>query len=258
VDEHGAPPGRVTCVRAMPLAGGVSLVRWSTWDPPWQAEGENTSYALQTPAGPVLVDPEAPAADQAMRLWALLGRPPVAIVLTTGDHERDAYRLGARFDAPVWAPGAALPAAGGGLAGRPDAVYEAESVLPGQLEALALAGAVAGTGAHVLRWVAPGGERVLFTGDVLTGGAEPSHPELARLWHRRPGLYLGPGPTYLPRCVPERLRGALGRLLAGGVDWICGGHGVPYGPGAGAGLARLLQLDWPAGGPLAAPVAVYT
>jgi hypothetical protein len=239
------------------LPGGAAFVRWSTWDPPWQAEGENASYALPTAAGPVLVDPEAPAADQAARLWALLGRAPVAIVLTTSDHERDAFRLGARFGVPVWAPGASLPEQGGGLAGRPDAVYAAGAELPGGLEALALAGAAAATGAHALRWAAPGGAVVLFTGDVLTGGAEPSHPERPRLWHRRPGLYLGPGPDYLARCDPERLRVALGGLLAGGADWICGGHGVPAGPGAGARLARLLALDWPPRTRLAQPIAVF-
>jgi hypothetical protein len=125
------------------------------------------------------------------------------------------------------------------------------------LEAVALDGAPAGTGAHALVWRTPAGERVLFTGDVLTGGAEPGHPERPRLWHRRRGLYLGPGPDYLARCAPGRLRVALGALLAGGADWICGGHGVPAGPGAGAALARLLALEWPAGVRLAQPIAVY-
>jgi hypothetical protein len=81
----------------------------------------------------VLVDPEAPAADHAARLWALLGRAPVAIVLTTGDHARDAFRLGARVGAPVWAPAAVLPERGGGLAARPDAAYAAGGGLPGGL-----------------------------------------------------------------------------------------------------------------------------
>ncbi len=256
-EQDGAPPGRTTRLARVPRAGGAALVRWSTWDPPWQREGENASYALPTAAGPVLVDPEAPAADQAARLWALLEQAPVAIVLTTGDHERDAFRLGARFRVPVWVPAAALPERGGDLAGRPDAVYAAGGAVPGGLEALALEGAAAGTGAHALRWAAPGGAAVLFTGDVLTGGAEPSHPEHLRLWHRRRGLYLGPGPTYLARCDHDRLRVALGDLLAGGADWICGGHGVPVGPGAGASLARLLARDWPPGARLEQPIAVY-
>jgi hypothetical protein len=255
-EQEEAPPGRTTRLARVPLAGGAVLVRWSTWDPPWQREGENASYALPTAAGPVLVDPEAPAADQAERLWALLGQTPVAIVLTTGDHERDAFRLGARCGAPVWAPAAALPERGGDLARRPDAVYGAGDAVPGGLEALALDGAAAGTGAHALRWATPGGQAVLFTGDVLTGGAEPSHPEHPRLWHRRPGLYLGPGPTYLARCDPDRLRVALGDLLAGGADWICGGHGVPAGPGAGAALVRLLTRDWPSGARLEQPIVV--
>jgi hypothetical protein len=265
-DGAGArpPAGRTTRISLLLRDGDrPSLVRWCTWDPPWQAEGENTSYALLTAAGPVLIDPEAPAPEEDGRLWGLLGRPPVATVLTTGDHERDAYRLRERFGAPVWAPAAALPARGGGLEGRPDAGYEAGAALPGGLAPTVLSGAPPDSGAHALRWVAPDGTRVVFSGDVLTGGAEPSHPDLARLRHRRPGLYLGSGPAYLARCDLDRLRADLERLRSGldaGPDaggtapgtWIAGGHGLPHGPEAGPTLARLLELDWTAGWTVAA------
>src|SRR5438093_1198398 len=71
--------GRVTLLSVeLGTAAAPALVRWCTWQPPWGQWGHNDSYALLTPGGPVLVDPEEPAPRAAARLGRLLGRPPAA------------------------------------------------------------------------------------------------------------------------------------------------------------------------------------
>src|SRR5438034_4483814 len=99
--------GRVTLLSVeLGTAAAPALVRWCTWQPPWGQWGHNDSYALLTPGGPVLVDPEEPAPEAAADLWRLLGRPPVATLLTTDWHERGSDALRARGGVPIWAPAA--------------------------------------------------------------------------------------------------------------------------------------------------------
>ena len=127
---EGTPEERRTSVGVeLGTEGAPVLVRWSNWAPRFGSQ-EDVAYALRTAAGPVLVDPEAPAAGEAGRVRRLVGRPPVATLLTSDRHERDAYAIRERWGTPVWAPAAGLPARGGELAGRPDHAFEDGALLP--------------------------------------------------------------------------------------------------------------------------------
>jgi hypothetical protein len=260
----GAGDGRRTSVGVeLGTEGAPVLVRWSNWAPRFGSQ-EGVAYALLTAIGPVLVDPEAPAADPAGRVRRLVGRPPVATLLTSDRHERDAYAIRARWGTPVWAPAAGLPARGGELAGRPDHAFEDGALLPGGVRALRVPGGWTGAEAALL-WAAPGGARVLFTGDLLNGPCVPDQPTPYH-GRRAPGLYAGVRWSHLARLPdPARLRAGLRRLLAEDFDLVCGAHGLPFGagplpagapagaapplgPGTGAraALIRLLELDWAA------------
>jgi hypothetical protein len=221
-----------------------SLLRWSTWG---QTPSNFDSYALLGPGGAVLIDPAVlpegapPDGGPAHDLWARLGAPPVATVLTNDMHERDAYAVRERFGAPVWAPAAGLPERGGVLEATPDHAYEDGETLPGGLRAHRIAGKFAGD--TVLLWTAPAGEAVLFTGDALNGRLNPENP----LPHPRrgaPGLYVGAGSPYLRDLDVEALKRSLRPLLAGRIDLICGAHGLPWRDDPQGALARLLDLDW--------------
>jgi hypothetical protein len=223
-------------------ATAPALLRWSTWG---RNPGGYDSYALPGPDGPVLIDPVAPPADPAggpdEALWKHLGAPPVAVVLSNDMHERDAYAVRERFGAPVWAPVAGLPERGGVLEATPDHAYEDGAALPGGLRAYRIAGRFAGD--TVLRWTAPSGERVLFTGDTLNGQVNPDNP---RAHPRRgaPGLYIGAGPPYLRNLDVAALKASLRPLLDQPIDLICGSHGQPWRDDPRGTLSRLLELDW--------------
>ena len=252
---EGAAEGRRTSAGVeLGTEGAPVLVRWSNWAPRFGSQ-EDVAYALRTAAGPVLVDPELPAAGQAGRVGRLVGRPPVATLLTSDRHERDAYAIRARWGTPVWAPAAGLPERSGERTGRPDHAFEDGALLPGGVLALRIPGGW--TGAEVaLLWAAPGGARVLFTGDLLNGPCVPDQPTPYR-GRRAPGLYAGVRWSDLARLPdPARLRAGLRRLLAEDFDLVCGAHGLPVGAPVGAGpgpdtaartaLVRLLELDWAA------------
>jgi glyoxylase-like metal-dependent hydrolase (beta-lactamase superfamily II) len=242
------------------------LVRWTCWLP---VAATSESYALLTAEGPILIDPREPAEAEADSLWALLGQPPVATVLTNDWHERDAYLLRERFGAPVWAPAAGQPERGGDLEGQPDHYYDEGDMLPGGLRATKIEGRMPGD--TVLLWPgdadagdasAAGVERrasettsprqrgrpgVLFTGDALNGQANPDNPLNASHLRRRPGLYLGAARYYLGHPDPDRLKDSLRRLVAASFpafDIICGAHALPYRTEARRTLAQLLALDW--------------
>ena len=66
---------------------------YSTWEPPWEQWGQNDSYALLTPGGPVLIDPEEPASAADEAWLRLLSGPPTAVLLTRfeGIAEREGF-----------------------------------------------------------------------------------------------------------------------------------------------------------------------
>lgn len=242
-----APPRTLRLYVELGTPPAPSLLRWSTWE---QTPSNFDSYALLGPGGPVLIDPAIlpdlpdaapPAAGPTESLWARLGAPPLATVLTNDMHERDAYAVRERFGAPVWAPAAGLPERGGVLEGAPDHAYEDGASLPGGLRAHRIAGKFAGD--TVLLWTAPTGEAVLFTGDTLNGQLNPENP-LPNPRRGAPGLYVGAGRPYLRDLDVEALKRSLRPLLAGPIDLICGSHGLPWRDDPPGALARLLDLDW--------------
>jgi hypothetical protein len=236
------------------------LVRWCTRraadlvDPQLPVRpgtvGRYDSYALRTPDGWVLVDPDRPGAAAAARLWGLIGPRPVAILLTNDWHERDAYAFRAARGAPVWAAAAGWPERGGELEGRPDHPFEDGAVLPGGVRALRVDGLRAGDTAF--RWRAPTGERVLFTGDAINGPADPAHtgPDHPRSAAR---LYFGGRPTYLARHRdPAAFLRSVRRLLDEEIDLLCAGHSLPWRDDPRGALADL--VDAAAAGDAAADV----
>ncbi|HEU5315467.1 MAG TPA: MBL fold metallo-hydrolase, partial [Chloroflexota bacterium] len=218
------------------------LIRWTTW---WDSPGSWDSYALMTPDGPVLVDPEGLTSDGERRLLELTkGATPRASVLTNDMHERGAYDAREKWGAPVWGPAYGTPERGGRMdEGTPDHLYDDGDTLPGGMRAHKLEGG-AFAGDTVLIWTSPEGKRVLFTGDALNGpfhGANPAGPHPRR---GQPGLYLGAGPFYLDRATAPRLKESFTKLLSEKIDLICGSHGDPFTVDPNGALARLLEVEW--------------
>jgi glyoxylase-like metal-dependent hydrolase (beta-lactamase superfamily II) len=198
------------------------------------------SYALRTDAGWIFVDPVQPTRSAAPRLARLIRERPVATVLTSDGHERSCYAVRQQWGTPVWGP--VLGQRDSAYGGQPDHLYTEGDSLPGGLRPLKLAGMWRGD--HALLWSASGGsggERVLFSGDVLNGQLEP---DLAPEDHdrREPGLYFGARPRYVERHAnPAALKASLERLLTEEFDLIAGAHGRPFRDNSKGALARLIE-----------------
>jgi len=167
------------------------------------------------PEGPVLIDPVDPGEAALDRLRGMIGSEPVAAVLTSAWHERDAYRARGEWGTPVWAPQAGTAE----LEGKPSHLYVGGATLPGGLRAVMVDERFAGD--SVLLWAASPGERVLFSGDAVLAELNPWDPRPEH-WRREPGLYLflhGPGDV-------ARFRRSFGPLLDEEFDVICSAHSV--------------------------------
>ncbi|MBI3973856.1 MAG: hypothetical protein HY332_21470 [Chloroflexi bacterium] len=222
-----------------------ALVRWATFYPRDEQKtrgGIYVAYALATDQGPVVVDPCRPAAhaDQVLRdRLRAMGGVPIASVLTNDMHERDAYALRRTYGVPVWASAAGVP----DYDGTPDRLFEDGAALPGGLRAITIEGPFPGD--TCLLWTAPEGTRVLFTGDMVMGGAFDEDPRVD-VTLREPGLYLH-GVNSHPRGSKDMaaFKASLRRLLDEEFDLVCPAHGRPYGRPYGANpkaaLARLLE-----------------
>jgi hypothetical protein len=167
----------------------------------WQVEDEriggfvSTAYAIEGPDGAVLVDPLplAPAALTAIG-------PVSAIVLSSGSHQRSAWRLRRELGAPVWAPALSRE-----IEEDPDERYCEGDDLPGGLTAVFTPGA--GTTQHTL--LSPGTPRVAIVPDLLI---------------RAPGEE----PTLIPDAYahdPAVARKSARRLLELDLDVLCLCHG---------------------------------
>jgi hypothetical protein len=214
------------------------LVRF--WPGPGpESAGTAVSYALHTSAGWTFLDPLRPAATGVDRLRLLIREPPAATVLTSDGHERFCYAVRQQWGTPVWGPELGESQRDAAYDGQPDRLYTEGDALPGGLRAIKLAGAWRGD--HALLWQAPGGERVLFSGDVLNGQVEPALAG-ADHYRREPGLYLGARPGYLQRHRdPAALKASLERLLREDFDLIAGSHSRPLGGDARAALRALIE-----------------
>ncbi|MFN2469868.1 MAG: MBL fold metallo-hydrolase [Gaiellaceae bacterium] len=127
------------------------LWRWSVHDE--RIDFLGSAYAIGGEHGTVLVDP-LPLAPEAL---ASLGQA-TAIVLTSGSHQRSAWRLRRELGTPVWAPELARE-----IEEEPDERYGDGDELPGGLRAVFTPGA--GTTQHtLLRGGEPG---VAFVPDLL-------------------------------------------------------------------------------------------
>jgi glyoxylase-like metal-dependent hydrolase (beta-lactamase superfamily II) len=157
----------------------------------------SAAHAVRDGEGAVLIDP-LPADPAAL---AQLPRA-TAICLSSGSHQRSAWRLRRELGVQVYAPAAVQE-----VDEEPDVRYREGDVLPGSLQTFFTPGA--GTTQHALLWT--GGPNVLFTADLFV--SEPGKPlELVPDEHLHD---------------PAQLRESVERLLELDFDILCTGHGVP-------------------------------
>ena len=78
------------------------LFHWHRYEP--AVKCDCSSMAIVTPAGLIFIDP-IPLADEALKeLVAESFSAPAAVVLTSGNHQRESLSLAKRFGIPVFAP----------------------------------------------------------------------------------------------------------------------------------------------------------
>ena len=221
------PPTKVDVLaRTAGASSAPTLIRWSTWTRSMYFD----CFAIRTLEGPVLIDPQVPAAETVEWVAGLMGQPPVASVLTASWHERSAYAIRDRYDTPVWLPRAGVPE----MEGHPDHLYDESSSLPAGLHPITVDDTFAGDA--LLLWTPADRPGVLFTGDAVLAGLDPDDPRSDH-WRRRPGLYLwlhGRGDI-------TRFRDRFARLLDEDFDTICSGHSVVVQDRPKAQLAHLLD-----------------
>lgn len=155
----------------------------------------STAYGLRTEEGMVLIDP-LPLERQA---FEALGEIQ-AIVLTSGSHQRSAWRLRGELEVPVWAPAMAQE-----LDEDPDERYGHSAVLPGDLAAFYSPGA--GTTQHTLVL----DDYIGFVPDLIVN---PSGGPLALT----PDSYMDN-----PRLARESVK----LLFEQGLEILCPTHGLP-------------------------------
>jgi glyoxylase-like metal-dependent hydrolase (beta-lactamase superfamily II) len=182
----------------------------------WSIEDERiggyvgSAHALRSGDSVVLIDPE-PLEEDALRA---LGRVS-AICLTSGSHQRSAWRLRRQLGVEVYAPSPVRE-----VDEEPDIRYEEGDVLPGGLQTIFTPGA--GTTQHA--FLHEGDPAVLFTSDLFV------HP---------PGEPLGFVPEeYLHD--PAEARRSARKLLELEFSLLCTGHGRPVTDDPKAAIRALL------------------
>jgi len=157
----------------------------------------SSAYAMQTEAGTVLIDP-LPLADAPL---AQLGRI-TAICLSSGGHQRSAWRLRKQLGAPIYAPALSQT-----LAEEPEHRYSDGDRLPAGLLAVFTPGA--GTTQHTL--LLEGDPGIAFVPDLL---ARPPGEDVALI----PEQYA---------FDIEEARRSVERLLGLPFTVLCIAHGEP-------------------------------
>jgi hypothetical protein len=196
----------------MPAAPEYQTIRpglffWQVYDP--SVKTDLCCCAFETPGGLVFCDPaplDAPALEELTE-----GRTPRAIVLTNGNHERNAPALARRFGIDIWARSAAR----GEIAAT--RWFEDGEVLFGEVEAISLEG------------FPPGETALWWDGVLLIGDALINVPPY--------------GFSILPDkyCQDARLgRESLKKLLRFPVEILAFAHGLPIVSQARERLAALI------------------
>lgn len=185
-----------------------ALFAWQAYEP--AVKCDLSSCALDAPGGLLLIDPIGLAEPALARL--LHGRKALAILLTNGNHARDAGRLRYLLGVKVYAPADA-----DGLEIIPDSTLTEGAAAPGGIEVLALPGAGPGEIALV-------GHGVACVGDALIN----LPPEGLRVL---PGKYCSDA---------GELRRSLRKLLSCEFQVLTFAHGAPL--AAASARPKLEQL----------------
>jgi hypothetical protein len=196
----------------MPSAPEYQTVRpglffWQAYDP--GVKTDLCCCALDTPEGLVFCDPIPLEATALKELLA--GRPPRAILLTNGNHERNAPALAREFGIEVWARSAVR---GEDLAVR---WFEEEDILFGGAKAITLDG------------FAPGETALWWDGVLVLGDALLNVPPYG--FSMLPDKYCAD---------PKAGRESLKKLLHLPVETLIFGHGLPIVSQARERLAELI------------------
>ncbi len=170
----------------------------------------SAAHAAVTPDGTVLIDPLPLAADA----FAKLGEV-TAICITSGGHQRSAWRLRRELGVPISAPALSQT-----LEEEPDVRYGDGDRLAGGLLAVFTPGA--GTTQHTL--LLEGVRRVAFVSDLLI---------------REPGTELALIPSQYAHDIEEARR-SVEKLLALPFDVLCLAHGTPVTEGPHAAIRKAL------------------
>jgi len=200
-----------------PTTRATRIDRPLPWLLHWSIEDEriggfrSDAYAVETPAGLLLIDALPLEPELENELEGVAG-----LFLTHGNHQRSAWRLRARFGAPVYAPAAAE-----GLDEEPAVRVDESTELPGGLRAVTADGF---TDASYLVFEHADGTRALFCGDLLC--QDPGGP-----------LRFPVQPDYFDRAGGEA---DARRLLELSFDALCPAHAEPMVGGCRAALAGAL------------------
>jgi len=203
------PTSRAEAV-VRPISG---VLHWTVHDD--RIDFRSDAYAVETESGLVLIDP-LPLGDKPLQSLETV----VAICLTGGFHQRAAWSLRKRFDAPVYAPVGAQ-----GLLDSPDASYDDSTSLPGALRALQKPGPTLPH--YAFTWRTPAGDLALFCADLL--------------------IREGSGPLRFVSDEhhddPAQTRESVRSLLELRADHLLPAHGSPEIGNAGEAIRRALELD---------------
>ncbi len=180
-----------------------------SWRAPYRPGREAYSAWVEGEHENVLIDPFTP--DEGLSPFSHPSKS-IIVLLTTGNHERDAYSCKSALRAEIWAPEKAL----GNLDLTPDRVYSSDEELPCGIKAFHLEGSHAEGETALL---VPCGPGVLVIGDGLI-----AHP--AAEW----------------RVFQPHERDALHSLRDEKFDAIVTSHGEPVLSGAKADLQAFLDV----------------